>query len=291
MTARKSGPTKQTSKTPRRPKQTPAAPHARSDGKDKPAGPAHRATASRTSARPAAKKAPKTTTAAASPSATGGAAASSLSPNEELFITEYLRNGMNGTAAWIAVNPGTPPALAGHYAYRLVKKGHVASRIAAERERIAKRHEITRDQLLAEFLAIASADPNELMQMRAVACASCWGGQERSRQWTEPDPECQSCHGEGNARLWIADTRKLSPAGRALYAGIHQTKGGIKVLMHDKVAALVNAGKIIGAFEADNSQKNLSAVDAVREFLGAIHNARLPIVRQPAPAKPEGGKS
>jgi hypothetical protein len=48
---------------------------------------------------------------------------------EEAFIAEYLRNGMNGTAAWIFVHPGMPPDRAAHWAYRMVRKGQVARRL------------------------------------------------------------------------------------------------------------------------------------------------------------------
>lgn len=209
-----------------------------------------------------------------------------LTLSEEAFITEYLRNGENGTAAWIFTHPGTAPGLAAHYAYRLVRKGHVSRRVAAERQRIATKHELTREQLLADFLAIARADPGELVQMRAVACSACWGSAPRTNQWTDPDPDCEACNGEGHAVPWIADTRRLSPEARALYAGIHQTKDGIKVLMHDKVAALVNAGKIIGAFKEDNEQKSKPVAEALRDFFGQIHGDRLPIAKAEPASSP-----
>lgn len=204
-----------------------------------------------------------------------------LNLNEEAFITEYMRNNQNGTAAWMFVHPGSKPETACVMASRLLRKVRVAERIAAEKARLIKRHELSREQLLAEFLAIARADPNELVQMRAVACQHCWGGGERKGLWIEPEPDCEVCGGEGHAVPWIADTRKLSPEARALYAGIQQTKEGIKVLMHDKVAALTAAGRIIGAFERDNEQKAKGTVEALREFFGALHSATaggLPIV-------------
>jgi phage terminase small subunit len=299
MPARKSAP------KPSKPKTKPtAAPHGPSEGKDKPArrkakappakkAPAKKAAPARkprgaAASKPEKPESPPVKVAAqllARKGAPGPAPGREppLTWNEEAFVTEYLRNGQNGTAAWIFVHPGTLPHLAANYAYRLVRKGEVARRIRAEQERMARKQEISRDQLLAEFLAIARADPNELVQMRAVACQHCWAGASNGKgQWTEPDPECEDCGGNGNAVPWIADTRKLSPEARALYAGIQQTKEGIKVLMHDKVAALTAAGRIIGAFEKDNEQKNQSTADALRAFFGALHSANaaggLPIV-------------
>lgn len=303
MPARKSAP------KPSKPKTKPtAAPHGPSEGKDKPAR--RKATA------PPAKKAPAKKTAPAR-KPRGAAASKPKKPEappvkvaaqllarsgvpdapqrsrpftnlEEAFFTEYLRNGQNGTAAWIFVHPGTKPDVAATLAWRLLRKVEAKERIAAERARLTKKQELSREQLLAEFLAIARADPNELVQMRAVACQRCWGGEPRTGQWTEPDPDCNDCGGEGHAVPWIADTRKLSPEARALYAGIQQTKEGIKVLMHDKVAALTAAGRIIGAFEKDNEQKTKGVAEAAREFFALLQNRRLPIAKTAAapPAPP-----
>jgi phage terminase small subunit len=308
MPARKSAP------KPSKPKTKPkAAPRGPSEGLDKPAGrkakappakkapakkaaPARKprgAAASKASAQPAPKPKAKPATPPPAPSVAAQLLARKgaldaphrdkpLTPLDEAFLTEYMRNGMNGTAAWRFIHPGVNPVAAASAAYAALRKPQMAARVESERKRMAKRHELTRDQLLAEFLAIARADPNELVQMRAVACKSCWGGTVAGQsQWTEPDPECADCMGDGNAVPWIADTRKLSPEARALYAGIQQTKEGIKVLMHDKVAALTAAGRIIGAFEKDNEQKTKGTAEALREFFGALHGANhagLPIV-------------
>lgn len=162
---------------------------------------------------------------------------------------------------------------AGVYSARLLKKGRVADRIASERRRLAQQHEMTRDQLLAEFLAIVRADPNELTQMRCVACASCWPSDaDRKGRWVDPDPECQECMGEGNTVPWFADTRKLSPEALALFAGVKLTAQGVTILQHDKMAALVNIGKILGAYEKDNEQKRPELAEAIAAFVSEIHD-------------------
>lgn len=203
-----------------------------------------------------------------------------LSMQEEAFVSEYLRNGENGTAAWIFVHPGTSPSVAAVRAHQTLRRAKVAERMAAERARLQQKFEIDRDSLLQRFLAIAEADPNELTQMRHLACGHCWNGNRGPAMYVDPDPECESCSGEGVAMPWIADTRRLSPAARALFAGIKQTKDGVQVLMHDKVAALVNVAKIIGAFEEDNRQKGSGLTDAVREFFAGLQDRRLPIKRE-----------
>lgn len=49
-----------------------------------------------------------------------------------------------------------------------------------------------------------------------------------------PNPDCPECFGDGIGKTIIKDTRNLSPAARALYAGVKQTKEGIEVKMQSK---------------------------------------------------------
>lgn len=209
-------------------------------------------------------------------------------PDEEAFITEYLKNGLNGTAAALRVWPALSPVAAAVKASRLIKVGKIRARIASERQRIAERHEMTREELLGGLVDIYRADPNELVSMRAHACSFCWGGKEGQStegdgtpRFLEPDPECASCNGEGYSALHIADTTKLSREGLALYAGMHQTKDGLKVLMHSKLDAAEKIAKIIGAFEADNRQK----ADALGDLLKSIGRSAFPVVANPDAAQ------
>lgn len=278
-------------------------------GKRKKPAPAKKQAAKRTPAAkpspPAAKKtaAPKARTTQAQKAAAGATerlmqarpaadpsrADSPLTLAEEAFITEYLRNGENGTAAWIFAHPGTAPSLAAIYAHRLLRKGKVSDRVNAERARLTRKHEIDRDSLLQELLLIVRADPNELTQMRQVACGHCFNGVggRGNALYVEPDPDCEVCAGEGVSVPWYADTRKLSAQARALFAGVKTTKDGAQVLMHDKMAALDRIARIIGAYKEDNDQKAQPVADAIRAFFGQIHGDRLPIAKtesQPAAA-------
>ena len=211
-----------------------------------------------------------------------------LTVKEEAFMTEYMRNGNNGMAAWMFSHPGTNPKSAAVNAYQALKRPRLVAWLAAERARLSLHHEISRDQVLAEFLAIVRADPNELMQMRAVACGNCWGAErEDLGRWAEPDPECSDCMGEGNSVPWFSDTRKLSPEARALFAGVKITKDGATILTHDKMAALVNIAKIMGAYEKDNKQKAPELTEALAQFIGQLHGegaGRLQFTGPRAPA-------
>lgn len=63
----------------------------------------------------------------------------------------------------------------------------------------------------------------------------------------DPHPDCPECHGEGLSLPFAKDTRKLSPAARALYAGIKaKPDGSIEVLQHSKDKAIELLGRHYG---------------------------------------------
>jgi hypothetical protein len=57
------------------------------------------------------------------------------------------------------------------------------------------------------------------------------------------------CFGKGLGRTYVNDTRKLSPAAAALYAGIKQTKDGIEVKMHSKLDAMERLCRHLGLYD------------------------------------------
>lgn len=64
----------------------------------------------------------------------------------------------------------------------------------------------------------------------------------------DPHSGCPKCFGEGEATVHAADTRKLSPRGRALYAGVKQTKEGFEIKLQDQGKALENVARHLGLF-------------------------------------------
>lgn len=141
-------------------------------------------------------------------------------------------------------------------------------------------------KLLRTYVAIALVDPNEIISQRVGACRHCWGDggrfQWKEREYLEavaewelkqqnpktagdpmpdpgggfgyrfsvdPNPECQTCEGEGVTRVVPKDTTKLSEGARLLYRGLQQTKEGVKILFADKDKALDQIGRIIGAYD------------------------------------------
>lgn len=195
-----------------------------------------------------------------------------LTAKEARFVAEYLID-LNATQA--AIRAGYSERTATSIGSENLTKPHVIAAIEVGQAALAARTEITQERVLKEFWTVATADPNELVQFRRGACPKCWdlgideveetlepqshgGALKRARKDEQtaglhldqdPNPDCEGCGGEGQGRAWIADTRKLSPAARRLYAGVKVTKNGIEVKMHDQFAALVQVGRHLGMFK------------------------------------------
>lgn len=150
-------------------------------------------------------------------------------------------------------------------------------------KRAVERNQTTLQECLAQWLTIATADPDELIGLRVGCCRYCWGDAHRY-QWTdreyeeavarvdalnrkgatedypecaggvgyrkdrEPNPDCPECCGEGEERVVARDTSQLSPAARMLYGGVKQTRNGIEIVLYDRVKALENVTRMLGGF-------------------------------------------
>ncbi|RQR87643.1 MULTISPECIES: terminase small subunit [unclassified Burkholderia] len=84
------------------------------------------------------------------------AAKKDLSPKAALFVNEFLRD-LNGTQA--AIRAGYSAKTAATQASRLLKNVQVQRAIAAARERIATKFEITRERVMLEYARLAFSDP------------------------------------------------------------------------------------------------------------------------------------
>lgn len=194
----------------------------------------------------------------------------------ELFAREYIKDLCGAAAARrIGISAGS----ARSEACRLLEESEVQERIAelvAERN---KRVEFDADTVLREIHAIATADVNELIEYRRVCCRHCWGidfnyqytslaqlkraqrlfeqtveglvddfqhGGIGFKATREPNADCPECDGEGYGEVHIKDTRTLSPAARAMYAGAKVTKDGIEIKLHDKVKNLELLARHLG---------------------------------------------
>lgn len=203
-----------------------------------------------------------------------------LTLRAEKFANEYAASG-NGTDA--ATRAGYSEASAHAQSTRLLKNAEVVARIREIQGQAAKRTQITHDMVLERWWQLATADPNELTQLRREPCRFCHGV-GHAYQWVDveeyrrafmeamaaahrrkraaeppsdaggfgfttkrdPHPECPSCNGEGLARPFFADTRKLKGPAALLFAGVRQTRDGIEIKMHDQARALENVARHLG---------------------------------------------
>lgn len=189
-----------------------------------------------------------------------------LTDKQAMFVAEYLID-LNATQA--AIRAGYSKHTAMQQGARLLLNVEVAAAIQAAMDARAKRTEIDADWVLKRLVKIVEADPHELVQYRRGACPSCWpivtddgddledqphgGALKRAKDASfvptgDPNPNCASCHGHGDGRVWVADTRHMSDAAKAIYAGVKVGKDGLQVIMHDQPAALLNIAKHLGMF-------------------------------------------
>ncbi len=197
------------------------------------------------------------------------------------FCREYLVD-LNATQA--AVRAGYSASTANREGTRLLAMPRVQAKIDQLQDERATRVEVEADEVLRQLWLVATADPNELIEYRRVCCRHCHGigfGFQRTesemkaarRQHAvkvekegespgpfdeeggigfdatkDPHPDCPECFGEGIGTAFLKDTRTLSAAARALYAGVKVTKDGFEVKMRDQQAALIQVGKHLGMF-------------------------------------------
>lgn len=233
-----------------------------------------------------------------------------MNAQQRLFAVEYCKD-WNATQA--AIRAGYSKASAGSQGHDLLKNPEIQAEIEERKEAIANQATLDCAWVLREWMKIASADPNELTQVRRVNCRHCHGFGHQY-QWTEseyaaatdrainagkqapdgmggfgfdvnrePHPGCPECGGNGVGQMHIADTRKLTGAARKLYAGVKRTKEGLVVMMRDQDAALTNLARYLGML-VDRKEisgpgggpigmANLTAEDLTDDQLAAILNA------------------
>ncbi len=202
-----------------------------------------------------------------------------LSDQVRLFIVEYLKDS-NATQAAARAGYSDP-----NYGRQLIAKPNVAKAIAEQQKKSLARTIGTADEILSQMWQLATFDANELSQYRRGCCRHCWGI-DYNYQWTEyeyrqaedkaerqgkappddsggldynrtidPNPDCPVCSGEGVGRVYMQDTRKLSPIARLAYSGIKVTKGGIEVVSISREKMFEAIIKRMGLSDSEITQK------------------------------------
>ncbi|EBW6363811.1 terminase small subunit [Salmonella enterica subsp. enterica serovar Oranienburg] len=150
-------------------------------------------------------------------------------------------------------------------ASRLLRNVKVYRAIRWLRDKRQRRLALTEDEIIHQLSAIASADPNEISQIRRMNCRYCWGHNHKY-QWRDmdeyhaaqekmpeggapeyggigffesavPNPECPRCGGEGIPDIYFADTTMIDGPARWLIAGVRQTMNGLEVKIASQEAA------------------------------------------------------
>lgn len=223
-------------------------------------------------------------------------AQAALTEKQRNFVEIWLRH-RNAHMAYIEAYDANRmnPATSYRNGHKLLHNAKIApiieARLTELGEALSEETELTVARVLQEFLTIATANPDEVTGVRVGACRHCWGV-DHQYQWTPaeymeavrkaedaekplPDPaggidydrtalpndECPECRGEGVLRQVPVDTSKLSPGGRALFAGVKPTAHGIEIKLRDRDKAMDSAAKIIGAFKETIDLNVKAAVD------------------------------
>lgn len=110
-----------------------------------------------------------------------------LTPKDQVFVREYLKH-LNPTKAALAA--GYTMSLARSRVFQWVanpeSKPLVYAAIQEEMEKRAIRTQITADKVLERYWMIATADPNELTQVRRLNCRHC-NGIDHEFQWKDEE--------------------------------------------------------------------------------------------------------
>lgn len=203
-----------------------------------------------------------------------------LTVKMELFCTNYLGEaGGDATKAYRMSYDAKDMAdsTVGSAAYRLLKSPRVQARLEELRKAVTAEIVFTAVDVLRRWVAIAEANPNDIVQNRHEACRFCHGINHEYQYTTktefhhataraidagkpmpdaaggfgfnanaDPHPQCPECYGRGVERVWIADTRRLTGNAKLLYAGIKKTRDGVEVKLRDQCAALAHIAKYLG---------------------------------------------
>lgn len=233
-----------------------------------------------------------------------------LTPKQQRFVDEYLVD-LNATKA--AERAGYSTESARQTASENLSKPYIQAAIAEARQQQQERTHITADRVVRELALIATADARELVEYVVGCCRHCHGegfGYQRTAEefaadqlrlmkenkgpeefdpkggigfnpHRAPHPGCPHCFGKGFGQTFVCDTRRLSPAALALYAGVKQTKEGIEVKMHSKLDAIEKLAKHLGLYEKDNQQRVDPLASLLHAIAGGTSNGFKPVAQDP----------
>jgi phage terminase small subunit len=97
---------------------------------------------------------------------------STLPPRRALFVREYLKDLNAARAARAA---GYSQSYSHQGAYRLLQDPEIAAAVADAQKQRLDEVKVEANDVLRMLLDVATADPNDVLQVRRLCCRHCWG--------------------------------------------------------------------------------------------------------------------
>lgn len=239
----------------------------------------------------------------------------------ELFIRQYLIH-KNASRAYLEA--GFEGGIyTRQNAHRLLTSDYVQGRLAEEQARALDELDVKVDQVFTRLKHIAFGDIAQITQYKVGACRYCHGV-GHAYQWRDiaeyqaelelaiaesdrsgkpvkyphsqdggfgysrnlpPHPECPQCDGDGIPRIVFKDTRLMTEAERALFAGVEQTQHGIKYRFEDRMAAIERLAEHLQFYKKRDDHNANALARAIAEIQSRGAMGRMPINQ----GKPGGG--
>jgi len=153
-----------------------------------------------------------------------------LTAKRKRFVAEYL---IDHNGAQAAIRAGYSRNCAAQAASGLLRNKAVAQALADAEAELADRMELTKERVIAELGRVGFSDIREVVQWRSAA--------------TETEGEDGEPGAHAANVVEVKDAADLSPEVAAAIAEVSQLpNGGLRVKLHDKLAALAELGKYVG---------------------------------------------
>jgi phage terminase small subunit len=167
-----------------------------------------------------------------------------LSPKQQLFISEYLKD-KNGTQA--AIRAGYKENTASETAYELLRKPQIMEAVDAALAKVAEKNEVTAIRIIKELSLIAFSDLQSYVDVDPDT------GAIRCKGFDDMPPETS------RALESISEDRVIREASDGKSVVLNDK---IKFKMHDKVRALEMLGKHLNLFNEASSKDIADAIMA-----------------------------
>lgn len=103
--------------------------------------------------------------------------------------------------------------------------------------------------------------------------------------------QCETCWGHGRAHVVIRDTRFLSDAALALYAGARRTRWGLEVLLNNQLKALELVGQHLGLWGPSKSVAPSGDPDPIQALINELRERHGADVQDHEPPPPSEAAS